>query len=129
MHNRRRDFLLLVILVAASMTSASGQGVAPAVGPGNSSTQSTASIPDLSGKEHAQSNNPGSGPRVDPNYKGKGLQIELMVEDAGAFRMPWSASLTFRRALDEWPELVCAESIQWYPGTYYEVPTANKPDF
>jgi len=80
-------------------------------------------------KEHAVSDNPGSGPRADPNYKGKGLQIQLTVEDAGAFTMPWSATLTFRRALDEWRELVCAESIQWYPGTNSEVPTANKPDF
>jgi hypothetical protein len=70
-----------------------------------------------------------SGPRADPNYKGKGLQIELTVEDKGAFTMPWSATLTFRRALDEWRELVCAENIQWHPGTYSEVPIANTPDF
>ena len=63
-------------------------------------------------KEHLQSDNPGSGPRPDPNYKGKGLQIQLTVEDAGAFTMPWSATLTFRRALDEWRELVCAENTQ-----------------
>ena len=66
MHNRQRDFLLLVILAAASMTCALGQGVAPAVGPGNSSTQSTASIPDLSGTWSNQSLNalepPLSGP-------------------------------------------------------------------
>jgi hypothetical protein len=80
-------------------------------------------------KEHAQSDNPGSGPRPDPRYKGKGLQIRLTVEDAGAFTMPWSATLTFRRALDEWRELVCAENTQWHPGTYSEVPTANQPDF
>jgi hypothetical protein len=43
--------------------------------------------------------------------------------------MPWSATLTFRRALDEWRELVCAENIQWHPGTYSEVPIANKLDF
>ena len=91
--------------------------------------EATMKAVELASKEHAQSENPGSGPRADPNYKGKGLQIRLTVEDAGAFTMPWSASLTFRRALDEWPELVCAESIQWYPGTYSEVPTANKPDF
>jgi hypothetical protein len=55
-------------------------------------------------KEHSQSDNPGSGPPADPNYKGKGLQILLTVEDRGAFTMPWSATLTFRRALDEWRE-------------------------
>jgi hypothetical protein len=80
-------------------------------------------------KEHAQSNNPGSGPRPDPNYKGKGLQIQLTVEDAGAFTMPWSATLTFRRALNEWRELVCAENTEWFPGTYSAVPMADKPDF
>jgi hypothetical protein len=50
-------------------------------------------------KEHAQSDNPGSGPPADPNYKGKGLQIRLTVEDRGAFTMPWSATLTFPKAL------------------------------
>ena len=80
-------------------------------------------------KEHLQSDNPGSGPRPDPTYNGKGLQIQLTVEDAGAFTMPWSATFTFRRALDKWRELVCAENTQWHPGTYSDVPTANRPDF
>ena len=82
-------------------------------------------------KEHFQfpDSDIDNGPLSDPDYKGKGLQIELMVEDAGAFTMPWSATITFRRALDERPELVCAEDTQWYPGTYSEVPTAQKPDF
>ena len=61
--------------------------------------------------------------------KGLGLQIQLTVEDAGVFTMPWSATVTFRRALDEWPELVSAENPEWYPGAYSEVPTADKPDF
>jgi hypothetical protein len=80
-------------------------------------------------KEHVQYGNPDNGPRPDPDYKGKGLQIQLTVEDAGAFTMPWSATVTFRRALDEWLELVCAENPQWHPGTYAEVPRADKPDF
>jgi len=80
-------------------------------------------------KEHAQSTNPDNGPRFDPNYKGKGLQIALTVEDGGAFTTPWSATVTFRRALDEWVELVCPENLQWHPGTYSAVPTAQKPDF
>ena len=37
--------------------------------------------------------------------------------------------LTFRRALDEWTELVCAENREWHPGTYSDVPTSEKPDF
>jgi hypothetical protein len=32
-------------------------------------------------KEHIQTNNPDNGPRADPNYKGKGLQIQVTVED------------------------------------------------
>ena len=80
-------------------------------------------------KELVQVAVPDNGPRADPNYKGKGLQIELTVEDKGAFTMPWSATVTFRRALDEWTELVCAENQQWHPGTYSEVPIADKPDF
>ena len=48
---RRRDFLLLATLaaVAASVTAAFGQAVAPTVGPTGSGAQSAASIPDFSG--------------------------------------------------------------------------------
>ena len=80
-------------------------------------------------QEHFQFDNPDNGPRADPDYKGKGLQIEVTVEDAGAFTQPWSANVTLRRALDEWVELVCPENPQWHPGTYSAVPTAQKPDF
>jgi hypothetical protein len=80
-------------------------------------------------KEHFQTGNPDNGPRADPNYRGKGLQVELSVVDEGAFTMPWSATVTFRRALDEWREHVCPENRQWYPRTYSEVPTAIRPDF
>jgi hypothetical protein len=82
-------------------------------------------------QEHFQIPNPDidNGPRPDPSYKGKGVQIQVSVEDKGAFTMPWSATVTFRRALDEWAELVCSENLQWHPGTYSEVPMAEKPDF
>jgi hypothetical protein len=80
-------------------------------------------------KEHFQFDYPDNGPRPDPNYKGKGVQIQLTVEDKGAFTMPWSATVTFRRALDEWVELVCAENTRWHPGAYSEVPIADRPDF
>jgi hypothetical protein len=43
--------------------------------------------------------------------------------------MPWSATVTYRRGLHEWPEHVCAENIQWYSGKDAEVPRADKPDF
>jgi hypothetical protein len=80
-------------------------------------------------KEHFQFVNPDNGAAADVAYRGKGLQIEVTVEDAGAFTMPWSAIVTLRRARDERLELVCAENPQWYPGTRSAVPTADKPDF
>ena len=67
---------------------------------------------------------------VDPNSKGKGLQLQFMVEDEGVFTMPWTASITYRRALGEWPEYVCAENRhEYYSGRDTAVPTADKPDF
>jgi hypothetical protein len=80
-------------------------------------------------KEHFQQTDPDNGPAFDPAYKGKGLQIEVTIEDEGAFTTPWSATVTFRRALDERLELVCAENREWFPGTFSAVPTAEKPDF
>src|SRR5215475_13848181 len=74
---------------------------------------------------------------IDPSYQGKGLQLEFTVEDDGVFTMPWSATITYRRAgHDEWQERVCAENIDhYYAGAQYysdkdaRIPTANKPDF
>ena len=80
-------------------------------------------------KENTQYPNPDNGSPFDPNFKGKGLQLHVTVEDIGAFAMPWSATVTLRRAVDEWLELVCAENTKWYPETDAAVPTANKPDF
>jgi hypothetical protein len=45
-----------------------------------------------------------SGLVVDPDYKGKGLQLQFTVEDEGVFTLPWSATVTYRRALDVIPE-------------------------
>jgi hypothetical protein len=33
---------------------------------------------------------------VDPDYKGKGLQLEFTVEDEGVFTMPWKGMVTYR---------------------------------
>jgi hypothetical protein len=72
----------------------------------------------------------------DPDYKGKGLQLEITVEDEGVFTTPWSATVTYRRpsvALGEWPEIVCADGANAYnphdAGKKAVVPTADKPDF
>ncbi|HWN49066.1 MAG TPA: hypothetical protein VNO18_04435 [Xanthobacteraceae bacterium] len=44
--------------------------------------------------------------------------------------MPWSATVTYRRALGEWPEFVCAENThEYYAGKDTAVPRADKPDF
>jgi hypothetical protein len=69
----------------------------------------------------------------DPEYKGKGLQLQFTVEDEGVFTTPWSATVTYRRPsvpLGQWPELVCAENANGYiHGEKAAVPTADKPDF
>jgi hypothetical protein len=66
-----------------------------------------------------------------PDYKGKGLQLEFTVEDEGVLTQPWSASISYRRPLGDWPEMACAENA----GGHFSdekapaVPTASKPDF
>jgi hypothetical protein len=67
----------------------------------------------------------------DPSYKGKGLQVHFTVEDEGVFTTPWSATITYRRALvTEWAENVCAENIhEYYAGKDTAVPRSDKPDF
>jgi hypothetical protein len=66
----------------------------------------------------------------DPNYKGKGLQLQFTVEDEGVFTTAWSATKTYRRIFRDWPENVCAENPHRY-NTEKDpaVPTAAKPDF
>jgi hypothetical protein len=72
---------------------------------------------------------------IDPNYRGKGLQLEFTVEDAGVFTMPWSATITYGRDANPWEERICAENVQHeYDGHFFSdrdahVPTADKPDF
>jgi hypothetical protein len=66
----------------------------------------------------------------DPDYKGKHLRLQITVEDAGVFTMPWSATVTYGRPLGEWAEHVCAENRhEYYAGKDTAVPTADKPDF
>ena len=64
-----------------------------------------------------------------PNYRGKYLQLQFTVEDAGAFTTPWTATMTYGRGLGRWAEAVCAENIKWFPGRDAAVPQADKPDF
>jgi hypothetical protein len=66
-----------------------------------------------------------------PNYKGKGLQLEFTVADEGVLTEPWSASISYRRPLGDWPEMVCAENSTGHFGGEKPaaLPTAGKPDF
>jgi len=81
------------------------------------------------GKENVRI--PGWAP--DPNYRGKGLQLQFTVEDQVVFTTPWSATMTYRRPLSplgQWPEIVCAENAAGYDrGEKAAVPTADEPDF
>ena len=44
--------------------------------------------------------------------------------------MPWSATITYWRSFELWPEFVCAENThEYYAGKDSAVPTADKPDF
>jgi hypothetical protein len=65
-----------------------------------------------------------------PGYKGKGLELQFTVQDAGVFTMPWSARIIYQRPLGDWPEMICAENPNGYfPGKKAAIPIANKPDF
>jgi hypothetical protein len=72
----------------------------------------------------------------DPDYKGKGLDLEIRVEDDGVFTSPWSASMIFWPPLmpmAKWHEITCAENANGYdwsnPTKKAPMPTADKPDF
>ena len=67
---------------------------------------------------------------MDPNYRGKYLQLSITVEDRGVFTTPWSATVTYGRPLGEWLENVCADNPRKY-GTEQDaqVPTAEMADF
>jgi hypothetical protein len=67
---------------------------------------------------------------MDPNYRGKYLQLLVTVEDEGVFTTPWSATVTYGRPLSGWLENACADNPRKY-GTERDaqVPTADKPDF
>jgi hypothetical protein len=72
---------------------------------------------------------------LDPKHTG-GLQLEFTVEDPGVFTMPWSATITYGRNVNQWwDERICAENVLHdYSYNYYSekdahLPTAERPDF
>lgn len=82
------------------------------------------------GRENIRGGAVNEGWAPDPNDKGKALQLQFTVEDAGAFTTPWSGTKTYRRSFRDWPERSCAENPYKY-GTEKDaaVPTAVTPDF
>jgi len=47
---------------------------------------------------------------IDPNYRGKFLQVQFTVEDEGVFTTPWSGTITYRPRPAPWQEVACAEN-------------------
>ena len=67
---------------------------------------------------------------IDRGYRGKHQQLVFTVEDPEVFTTPWTATITYGRGSNEWPETVCAENIhEYYNNKNSDVPTAAKPDF
>jgi hypothetical protein len=66
---------------------------------------------------------------ANPDYRGKGLQLEFTVEDENVYTKPWSGSISYRRPLGEWPEMACADSPRDYVGRTIQLPHADRPDF
>lgn len=67
--------------------------------------------------------------RVNPNYRGKYLQVLYTIDDPGVFTTAWSATVTYGRGDPEWPETVCAENFHVYYNKDEAVPTATRADF
>jgi hypothetical protein len=67
---------------------------------------------------------------VDPKYPGKGLQLEIKIEDPEVFTAPWSAVVTYRRIVGPWLEQICAEdSVDREQGRMELMPVSGNPDF
>jgi hypothetical protein len=72
----------------------------------------------------------GDGVAVDPDFKGKALHVEFTVEDPNVFTTPWSATITYRHALNPWEERVCAENTrEYYANKDTAIPTDDTLDF
>jgi hypothetical protein len=66
---------------------------------------------------------------IDRSYRGKHLQVHITVEDEGAFTTPWTATITYRPSIIDWPEIACAENMVEPGGKISGVPHADTPDF
>ena len=64
------------------------------------------------------------------DHRGKFLQVQVTVEDAGVFTSPWSATLTYVPKRDPIAESVCAENPrEYYNNRDSDLPRAERPDF
>ena len=61
---------------------------------------------------------------------GSTIEVDVHVDDPGAFTTPWNAIQRYRKAETPWEEMKCAENNEGYFG-YDVVPLlqADKPDF
>jgi hypothetical protein len=64
---------------------------------------------------------------------GGGLEVDVHVEDPGAFTMPWNAVQRYRRVKEKFLESVCAENNSTDNDFFHlnidPIPQAAKPDF
>jgi hypothetical protein len=66
----------------------------------------------------------------DLNYKGKYLHIHFTIEDAGAYTMPWTATMLYTLDRSGWGENICAENrFSFHNNEEAAFPTASKLDF
>jgi hypothetical protein len=59
---------------------------------------------------------------------GKGLEVDLRVEDPDTFNTPWTASQHYRRVKEPYQEQACAENNNMALFDYH-IPIADRPDF
>jgi hypothetical protein len=52
---------------------------------------------------------------INRNDRGKYLPVQFAVEDAGAFTMPWTATIACGRGSGQWQEIICAENRHHMP--------------
>ena len=63
-------------------------------------------------------------------HRGKFLQVEVTVEDAGVFTAPFTATMTYVPNPGPLEESICAENThEYYSNKDSDVPKADKPDF
>ena len=72
----------------------------------------------------------GNGVFIDFDYRGKGLQLEFVVDDPNVFTAKWGAKVTYLKAGGIWSEQVCAENTrEYYDDIDTKIPAAERPDF